>query len=176
MNNSSGQRILRRHTPTAYFEAPEIATLSKTLYKLRTQFSRTELQRLALADAQDFTFTEAQLTRDIIDLRLLGSLTALITHHNEKQKQSGCNEEERISAYLADDVNYPKIYDIVHNGATAGTDPAFAKHERSAPFRELHKRMETVYHSNLLVKNAPTYTWRMNSTGARNPAKSPAAQ
>jgi hypothetical protein len=113
--------------PTAYFEAPEIATLSKTLYKLRTQFSRTELQRLVLADAQEFTYTEAQLTRDIIDLRLLGSLTALITHHNEKQKQSGCNEEERISAYLADEVNNPKIYVIVHNGATAGTDPAFAK-------------------------------------------------
>jgi hypothetical protein len=144
MNNSKRQRILRRHTPTAYFEAPEIATLSKTLYKLRTQFSRTELQRLELADAQDFTFTEAQLTRDIIDLRLLGSPTALITHHKDKQKESGCNEEERISAYLADDVNYPKIYDIVHNGATADTDPAFAKHEHSAPFRELHKRMETV--------------------------------
>ena len=48
---------------------PEIATLSATLNKLRIHFSRTELQRLALADAQDFTFTEAQLTRGITDLR-----------------------------------------------------------------------------------------------------------
>ena len=42
----------------------------------------------------------------------------------------------------------------MHNGAIADIDPNFVKHERSAPFRELHKRMETVYHKHAATMHA----------------------
>ena len=43
------------------------------------------------------------------------------------------------------------------NGSIADTDPTFVKHERSAPFRELHKRMETVYHKHAATMHAANH-------------------
>ena len=43
------------------------------------------------------------------------------------------------------------------NGAIADTDPTFVKHERSALFRELHKRMETVYHKHAATMHAANH-------------------
>ena len=54
--------------------------LTETLSKLRTKYSRAEAERLAIADANDFEFTTAQVQRDIHELRRLGSLDALIVH------------------------------------------------------------------------------------------------
>jgi hypothetical protein len=66
--------------------------LTKTLVKLRIKYSRAESERLAIADANQFQFTPAQIRRDIQGLRRVGSLDALIVHHNDKQKDSGLNE------------------------------------------------------------------------------------
>jgi hypothetical protein len=64
-------------------------TSRKPLAKLRIKYSRAESERLAIADANQFQFTPAQIQRDIQELRRLGSLDALIVHHNIKQKDSG---------------------------------------------------------------------------------------
>ncbi len=119
--------------------------LAAVLQRLRQQYARQESERIALADANDFTFTDAQLTRDITDLRKLGSLTALIEYHNDKQKETGINEA-RVRTHLADDAAFPKIMDIVQQGAIADTDPAFIKSERQGPLRDLQRRLLPVYH------------------------------
>ena len=66
--------------------------LTEILTKQRTKYSRTEAERLAIADTNEFQFTTAQIQREIQELRRLGSLDALIVHHNNKQKDSGLNE------------------------------------------------------------------------------------
>ena len=80
--------------------------LTETLTKLRTKSSRAKAERLAIADANDFQFTTAQIQRDIQELRRLGSLDALIVHHINKQKDSGLNEPR---VHLSDDEHFPKI-------------------------------------------------------------------
>ena len=72
--------------------AMEPRHLTETLTKLRTKYSKAEAERLAMADADNFQFTTAQIQRDIHELRRLGSIEALIVHHNNKQKDSGLNE------------------------------------------------------------------------------------
>jgi hypothetical protein len=66
------------------------------LAKLRIKYFRAEAERLAIADANNFQFTTAQIQRDIQELQRLGSLDALIVHHNNKQKDSGLNETRVI--------------------------------------------------------------------------------
>jgi hypothetical protein len=134
-----GQCLFRAPPPGAGMEE-----LTSALARLRVQFSRQEAERAALADAAGFEFTDAQMQRDIAALRRLGSLSALIRYHNDKQKETGMNEY-RIHTYLADDVEFPKLLDIVQNGAVADTDPAFVRTERQAPLRELQRRMLPVY-------------------------------
>ena len=58
-------------------------------------------ERLAIADANNFQFTNAQIQRDIHELRRLGSLDTLIVHHNNKQKDSGLNEKTRVMTHLS---------------------------------------------------------------------------
>jgi len=122
-----GQCLFRAPPPGAVLEE-----LMSALARLRVQFSRQEAERIALADAAGFEFTDAQMQRDIEALRRLGSLSALIRYHNEKQKETGMNEY-RIRTHLADDVEFPKLLDIVQNGAVVDTDPAFVRTERQAP-------------------------------------------
>ena len=81
-----------RHLFRHEIPAAESRNLTKTLAKLRIKYSRAESERLAIADANQFQFTPAQIRRDIQGLRRLGSLDALIVHHNDKQKDSGLNE------------------------------------------------------------------------------------
>ena len=134
-----GQCLFRAPPPGAGMEE-----LTSALARLRVQFSRQEAERVALADAAGFEFTDAQMQRDIEALRHLGSLSALIRYHNDKQKETGMNEY-RIRTHLADDVEFPKLLDIVENGAVADTDPAFVRTERKAPLRDLQRRMLPVY-------------------------------
>ena len=126
--------------------AAEPKRLTESLSKLRIKYSRAdEAERLVIADAINFQFTTAQILRDIQELRRLGSLDALIIHHNSKQKDSGLNET-RVIEHLSVDAHFPKILDIVQNGAIADTDPAFTKSARTAPpFRDLQRRLTPVY-------------------------------
>jgi hypothetical protein len=65
----------------------EPAHLTATLTQLRIKYSRAEAERLTIADANAFQFTNAQMQREIQEMRCLGSLDALIVHHgNNKQK------------------------------------------------------------------------------------------
>ena len=105
------QHLFRHNTP-----AVEPRRLTEALTKLRTKYSRAEAERLVIADANNFQFTTAQIQRDIHDLRRLGSLAALIVHHNNKQKDSGLNET-RVMIHLSNDEHFPKILEIVQNGA-----------------------------------------------------------
>jgi hypothetical protein len=72
---------LFRHT----IPAAEPRDLTNALAQLRIKYSRAEAERLAIADANKFQFTHAQTHRDIHELRRLGSIEALIVHHNNKQ-------------------------------------------------------------------------------------------
>ena len=118
------------------FPAAKPRDLTNALAQIQIKYSRAEAERLAIADANMFQFTHAQTHRDIHDLRRLVSLEALIVHHNNKQKESGLNET-RVTTHLSDDEQFPKILDIVQNGAIADTDPTFVKSSRTAPFRDL---------------------------------------
>jgi hypothetical protein len=72
-----------RHLFRHDIPAAESRNLTKTLAKLRIKYSRAESERLAIADANQFQFTPAQIQRDVKELRRLGSLDALmIVHHN----------------------------------------------------------------------------------------------
>ena len=115
-------------------------TSRKPLAKLRIKYSRAEPERLAIADANQFQFTPAQIQRDIQELRRLGSLDALIVDHNNKQNDSGLNES-RVQTHLGDEEQFPKILDIVQNEAIADTDPAFVISARTASFRDLQRRL-----------------------------------
>ena len=75
------QHLLRHKTSKA-----EPARLTATLTQLRMKFFRAEAERLSIADANAFQFTDVQIQRDIQKLHRLGSLDALIVHHNNKQK------------------------------------------------------------------------------------------
>jgi hypothetical protein len=55
---------------------------------------------------------------------------------------------------LYDDEQFPKILDIVQNGAIADTDPTFVKSPRTAPFRDLQRRLTPVYR-NMLQQCTP---------------------
>ena len=96
-------------------------------------------ESLALADANEFQFTTAQAQRDIQELRRLGSLDALIVHHNNKQKDSGLNET-RVITNLSDDEQFPKILDKFQNGEIANTD-----RRARPPFRDLQCRLTPMY-------------------------------
>lgn len=135
------QHLFRRPGPAVGALTP----LRETLARLRTQFSRTEAEHVALANAKDFQFNDTHLTRDIIKLRELGSLTAVIEFHNAQQKLVGMNET-RLRDHLAQDPAYPKLYEIVHTGAIADIDPLFTPTPRTAPLRDLHRRLLPVYH------------------------------
>ena len=101
-------RHLFRHT----IPAAEPRNLTNALAQLRIKYSRAEAERLAIADANMFQFTPAQTHRDIQEFRRLGSIEALIVHHNNKQKETGLNET-RVTTHLFDDEQFPKILDIV---------------------------------------------------------------
>jgi len=139
MAHKYGTCLFRGEVPTAV-----ITELTSALTRLQIQFSRQEAERAALADADGFEFTPVQLQRDIGELRRLGTLTELIHHYNNKQKESGLNED-RIRNHLSNDIEFPKIMDIVANGAVAETDPAFVRTERLVPLRDLQRRLQPVY-------------------------------
>ena len=82
--------------------AAEPRDLTQALATLRIKYSRAESERLAIAGANMFQFTAVQTQRDIQEIRRLGSLDALIVHHNNKQKDSGLNET-RVRTHLSDD-------------------------------------------------------------------------
>ena len=98
------QHLFRHITPGV-----EPRRLTETLTKLRIKYSKAEAERLAIADANNFQFTTAQIQRDIHELRRLGSLDALIVHHNNKQKDSGLNET-RVMTHLSVMNNFLKSW------------------------------------------------------------------
>ena len=142
------QHLFRHGIPTA-----EPRDLTNALARLRIKYSRAEAERLAIAAANSFQFTPAQIQRDIQELRRLGSLDALIVHRNNNQKHSGLNET-RVQTHLSGDEQLPKILGIVHNGAIADTDPAFVKSKRTAPFRVLQRRLTPVYNKHAATMHA----------------------
>ncbi len=145
------QNLFRHYIPEAELMCLAIAA---TLTQLHIKYSRAETERLAIADANAFQFTQAQMQRDIQELRRLGSLEdALIIHRNSKQKDSGLNEA-RVITHLSEDEQFPKILDIVQNGAIADTDPTFAKSARTAPFRDLQRRLTPVYNKHAATMHA----------------------
>jgi hypothetical protein len=52
-------------------------------------------------------------------------MPGIIIRCRDRLKDSGLNET-RVITHLSDDEQFPKILDIVLNGAIADTDPAFA--------------------------------------------------
>ncbi len=134
--------------------AAEPRDLTNALAQLRIKYSRAEAERLAIADANVFQFTHAQTHRDFQELRRLGSLEALIVHHNNKQKDSGLNET-RVKTHLSDDEQFPKILYIVQNGTIADTDPTFVKSARTAPLRDLQSAVLPLCITNMLQRCTP---------------------
>ena len=124
---------------------PQPAVLRTLLAKLTLQFSRSEAERMALEDARDYCITEERLDRDIVHLRKVGSLEAVIKHYNGKHQEAGPNLS-RVTQYLATDRNFPLIKQIVTEGAQIDTPPEFKPTVRIAPFRNLQKRLSPVYH------------------------------
>jgi len=62
--------------------------------------------------------------------------------------------EAIVTAHLYDDDQFPKILDIVQNGAMADTDPTFVKSPRTAPFRDLQRRLTPVYNKHAATMHA----------------------
>ena len=125
--------------------APTPMHLRRLLERLKLQFSRTEAERAALEDANDYRITEERLNRDIAHLRSAGSLHAVIQHYTQRHQEHGPNEA-RIQKYLGTDKRYPLIHQIVTTGAQIDTPPDFAVTARTAPFRNMQQRLMPVYH------------------------------
>ena len=53
-----------------------------------------------------------------------------------------------------DEEHFPKILEIVQNGTVAETDPAFKKSPRTAPFRDLQRRLTPVYNKHAATMHA----------------------
>ena len=121
------------------------AELTAKLHAFRNQLSRSAAEDRALADAQDFELSEEQLSRDITRLRELGSLDALINEHHRRHQQSGMNSD-RIRKWLQDDPAMEKVLTISDQGVVADTDPNFRRTERTAPLRDLQRRLAPVYY------------------------------
>ena len=56
--------------------------------------------------------------------------------------------------HLSDNAHFPKILEIVQNGAVADTDPEFLKSPRTAPFRDLQRRLTPVYNKHAATMHA----------------------
>ena len=115
------------------------------LHTFRNQLSRTAAEERALADAQNFELDDERLSRDINRLRQVGSLNELIREHHHRQQKTGMNAE-RIRQWLGDDPDSGKILEICDPGVIADTDPNFRCTERSAPLRDLQRRLAPVYY------------------------------
>ena len=122
----------------------EIGHLSARLVELTRQFSRAEAESVALTDTGTYDISDAELRRDAIHLRQLGSFQALVAYHNNEQKRTGLNLD-RVNTILGNDPNIEKIRDIVENGAVIDTAPEFQAIHRTAPYRNLQLRMLPVY-------------------------------
>ena len=122
----------------------EVGHLSARLVELTRIFSRAEAEVVALNDAGTYDISEAELRRDAIHLRQLGSFQALVEYHNNEQKRTGLNLA-RVNAVLSNDPNIEKIRDIVENGAVIDTAPEFHAIHRTAPYRNLQLRILPVY-------------------------------
>ena len=121
------------------------AELTTKLHAFRNQLSRSAAEDRALDDAQHFELSEEQLSRDITRLRELGSLDALIREHHVLHQKSGMNSA-RIREWLRDDPAIEKVLRISDHGVVADTDPEFRCTERTAPLRDLQRRLAPVYY------------------------------
>lgn len=118
--------------------------LASHLGELIISFSRAAAEAAALADADNYEISEELLQRDRRKLMELGSFSALVDYHNNKQKETGLNVA-RIDNYLADDPNYTKIRTLVDKGVIIDTAADFTPIHRTAKFRNLQVRMLPVY-------------------------------
>ena len=60
-----------------------------------------------------------------------------------------------MKPHHSDDEQFPKILEIVQKGAVADTDPAFIKSARTAPLRDLQRRLTPVYNEHAAVMILP---------------------
>jgi hypothetical protein len=119
--------------------------LSAKLADLRLQLSRSEAETRALLHAANATLDAERMDRDIKKLRQVGSMSKLIEWHASQHQTAGMNAE-RITQWLPHDPALPKILDICNNGVTADVDPKFIRTDRTAPLRELQRRLTPVYY------------------------------
>lgn len=125
--------------------ANRAAELTAKLHAFRNQLSRAAAEDRALADAQDFELSEEKLSRDIMRLRELGSLGAVINEHHRLYQHSGMNPD-RIRKWLKDDPAIEKVLRISDQGVVADTDPNFRRTDRTARLRDLHRRLTPEYY------------------------------
>lgn len=122
------------------------AELTTKLQAFRTQLLRAAAEGRALADAQNFELNEERLSRNIKHLRKLESLEELLRGgHHRRQQASGMNST-RIRQWLNADPDIGKFLRICDHGAVADKDLNIRCTERTAPHRNLQRRLAPVYY------------------------------
>ena len=112
--------------------------------RLSEHFSPSRAESDALSAAADYQFDDALLNRDRDLLRLHGSLDAVIDHHITLHKASGFNPD-RVTAFLSDDPQFSLLLEISSTGGVVDVDSSFVVSRRTAPLRQLHRRLLPVY-------------------------------
>lgn len=121
-----------------------VIDLESRFRTLQNYFAPDRAESDALLDANGFDWSPAILSRDIDLLRSLGSLDAVINHHADKHKQTGFNPQ-RVCEFLSDDPHFDLLKEIADVGGEIDFDDDFAPFRRTAPLRNLQKRLLPVY-------------------------------
>ena len=111
---------------------------------MRTFFAPARAENDALEDAAGFNWTPDILNRDRDLLRSLGSLNDVITHHSDLHKSTGLNPD-RVEEWLSDDPNFEMLMKVADKGGEVDVDDDFVPSKRTAPLRNLQRRLLPVY-------------------------------
>jgi hypothetical protein len=115
-------RILQHH-----HAHPEHTGKPSRATRHTVQFSRVEVERIALADASGLRIPEEQIKRDITHWRKVGTLSKTIMLDTPNRK--------RVTTFLANDPRFNIVRQIITEGGHLDTPPDFVRARRTAPFR-----------------------------------------
>jgi hypothetical protein len=122
--------------------APENPVALRAIFqRLTVQFSRAEVDRIALADAAGFRITDEQLKRDITHWYKVENV---IEEHHARHRENGRNQE-RATKFLANDPQFNIVKQNITDGGHIDTPPDFERARPIEPFRHMQNRLLPVY-------------------------------
>ena len=123
---------------------PTFGALCLHMENLRRTFAPSAAESDALRDADGFDWPSGCLDRDAGLLSSLGSISKVLEHHSATRRILGINRY-RLTQFLGSDPCLPILIDMAEHGCVIDPDPSFIPLRRTAPFRQLQRRLLPVY-------------------------------